>query len=79
MLLNSLITAVQSRHPGAVVIPAALAMGEKLGSSGEDLITAIAAGYELMIRVSYAMDNTNNAPGLAYNRYYRSVWICCCR
>ena len=45
-------------HPGAVVIPAALAMGEKLGSSGEDLITAIAAGYELMIRVSYAMDPT---------------------
>lgn len=45
-------------HPGAVVIPAALALGEKLGSSGEDLVTAIAAGYELMIRVSYAMDPT---------------------
>jgi 2-methylcitrate dehydratase PrpD len=45
-------------HPGAVVIPAALALGEKLGSSGEDLITAIAAGYELMIRTSYAMDPT---------------------
>jgi 2-methylcitrate dehydratase PrpD len=45
-------------HPGAVVIPAALAVGEKLGSSGEDLITAIAAGYELMIRTSYALDPT---------------------
>lgn len=45
-------------HPGAVVIPAALALGEKLGSSGEDLVTAIAAGYELMIRASYAMDPT---------------------
>ena len=43
-------------HPGAVVIPAALAVGEKLGSSGEEIVTAIAAGYELMIRTSYAMD-----------------------
>lgn len=43
-------------HPGAVVVPAALAVGEKLGSSGRDLMVAIAAGYEVMIRTSAALD-----------------------
>ncbi|HET9404632.1 MAG TPA: MmgE/PrpD family protein [Burkholderiales bacterium] len=43
-------------HPGAVVIPAAIAMAEKLGSTGERLVTAIAAGYEVMIRSSLALN-----------------------
>lgn len=43
-------------HPGAVVIPAAIAMAEKLGSTGEQLVTAIAAGYEVMIRSSLALN-----------------------
>lgn len=43
-------------HPGAVVIPAALAMAEELGSSGERIVTAIAAGYEVMIRSSLALN-----------------------
>jgi len=42
-------------HAGAVVIPAALATAEKLDASGERLVTAIAAGYEVMIRSSLAM------------------------
>lgn len=41
-------------HPGAAVLPAALAMAEKEGSSGKDLLTAMVAGYETMIRVSLA-------------------------
>jgi 2-methylcitrate dehydratase PrpD len=43
-------------HAGAVVIPAALAMAEKTGASGETLVTAIAAGYEVMIRTSLALN-----------------------
>lgn len=43
-------------HAGAVVIPAAVAMAEKLGSDGSRLVTAIAAGYEVMIRSSLAMN-----------------------
>ena len=43
-------------HAGAVVIPAALAMAEKTGASGEKLVTAIAAGYEVMIRTSLALN-----------------------
>ncbi|MCX5906638.1 MAG: MmgE/PrpD family protein [Deltaproteobacteria bacterium] len=41
-------------HPGAAVIPAALAMAEREGSSGKDFLTALVAGYETMIRISQA-------------------------
>jgi 2-methylcitrate dehydratase PrpD len=43
-------------HPGAVVVPAAIAMAEKLSSTGTELVTAIAAGYEVMIRTSLALN-----------------------
>ena len=43
-------------HAGAVVIPAAVAIAEKLGSGGKALVTAIAAGYETMIRSSLALN-----------------------
>tara|TARA_A100001037_G_scaffold191188_1_gene171051 strand:- start:22 stop:1380 length:1359 start_codon:yes stop_codon:yes gene_type:complete len=45
-------------HPGAVVIPAALALGEIRDTTGETLVRAIAAGYEVMIRTSAALDPT---------------------
>ena len=41
-------------HPGAPVIPAAVAVGECLGASGREVLTAMVAGYETMIRVSLA-------------------------
>jgi 2-methylcitrate dehydratase PrpD len=41
-------------HPGAVVIPAALALGEKMHVSGLDLLTAIVVGYEAGIRIGQA-------------------------
>lgn len=43
-------------HPGAVVIPAALAVAEEHNLSGEKLVAAIAAGYEVMIRSSMALE-----------------------
>ncbi len=43
-------------HPGAVVVSAALAVAEHLNSSGTQLVTAIAAGYEVMIRTSLALN-----------------------
>jgi 2-methylcitrate dehydratase PrpD len=39
-------------HPGAVVIPAAFAIGEKEHIDGKTLMTAILAGYETMIHIS---------------------------
>jgi len=50
-------------HPGAVVVPTALALGEREHVSGRRLLTAIAAGYETMMRVSLAAN-----PGAARMR-----------
>jgi len=58
-------------HPGAVVIPAAVAMAEQLGSSGGRLVTAIAAGYEVMIRTSLALD-----PSAARLRGWHLTGVC---
>lgn len=41
-------------HPGVVVIPSALAMGEAELISGKDFITAVVAGYDVMLRVGTA-------------------------
>lgn len=42
-------------HPGSLALPAALALAEAGGkSTGRDLITALAAGYEVGIRVGLA-------------------------
>lgn len=38
-------------HPGSCVIPAALAIGEELGSTLEEVITAMVAGYEVYTRL----------------------------
>jgi 2-methylcitrate dehydratase PrpD len=41
-------------HPGAAVLPAAFSIAERQGASGRNLLTALVAGYELMIRTSLA-------------------------
>lgn len=41
-------------HATAVILPAALALGEKTRINGATLLTALAAGYETMIRISLA-------------------------
>ena len=41
-------------HPGAVVITAAMAVAGQIGAKGEDVLPAIAAGYEVMARVGMA-------------------------
>lgn len=47
-----------STHPSAPVVPAALAAAEVTGASGRDLLTAIVAGYEVMLRLGNALDPT---------------------
>ena len=47
--------AAASLHPGAPVIPAALAAGEMVGASGADVLAAIVAGYEITCRVALAL------------------------
>ena len=43
-------------HPGAVTVPAALAAAEYLGRSGKELLTAIVAGYEVLIRLGASIN-----------------------
>jgi 2-methylcitrate dehydratase PrpD len=47
--------AAGSLHPGAPVIPAALAAGEMAGATGADVLAAIIAGYEITCRVALAL------------------------
>jgi len=42
-------------HPGAAVFPAVLARAEQLGSSAQDVITAIVIGYDVMLRIGAAI------------------------
>ncbi|HYC45456.1 MAG TPA: MmgE/PrpD family protein [Burkholderiales bacterium] len=42
-------------HPGCAVVPAALAMGEREGSSGTALMKAVALGYDLACRFLLAL------------------------
>jgi len=46
-------------HPATVVIPAALAVAERMGSSGRDLLTSIVLGYEVAIRVGESVGNSH--------------------
>ena len=43
-------------HLGTVVVPAALAVAEQVGATGEALITAVVAGYEVGARVGEAVN-----------------------
>src|SRR6266545_4139014 len=43
-------------HPGSVVVPTAIAIGEKKRLSGKDLLASVVLGYDVMCRVSKALD-----------------------
>jgi 2-methylcitrate dehydratase PrpD len=63
--------AAGSLHPGAPVIPAALAAGEMVGASGADVLAAIVAGYEVTCRVALALP-----AGEHYTRGYHPTATC---
>ncbi len=50
-------------HPGACVVPAALAVAEETGATGERLLLAIIAGYEMMSRLGWALGAEHNTRG----------------
>lgn len=39
-------------HPGSVVVPVALAVGEEVGATGREILTAIAGAYEITARLA---------------------------
>lgn len=45
-----------SLHPGVCVMPAALSAGHLADATGKELIAAITAGYEVMVKLGVALD-----------------------
>jgi 2-methylcitrate dehydratase PrpD len=56
-------------HPGASVIPAALAVAEMTGASGKEFLAAIVAGYEVAVRASAA-----RVPWYKDKMYSTGIW-----
>lgn len=50
-------------HPGAAVIPAAIAAGELSRASTKDLIAGVVVGYEVFIRIAMAINPSNLSRG----------------
>ncbi len=63
--------AAGSLHPGAPVIPAALAAGEMVGASGADVLAGIIAGYEVTCRIALALP-----AGEHYDRGFHPTATC---
>ncbi|MCS6892485.1 MAG: MmgE/PrpD family protein [Rhodovarius sp.] len=58
-------------HPGAPVIPAALAAAELAGAAGAEVLAGIVAGYEVTIRLSLALPG-----GEHYDRGFHPTATC---
>lgn len=56
-------------HPGANVIPAALAVAEQTGASGAEFLAALVAGYEVAVRASAA-----RVPWYKDKMYSTGIW-----
>lgn len=56
-------------HPGANIIPAALAIAEQTGASGRAFLTALVAGYEVAVRASAA-----RVPWYKDKMYSTGIW-----
>lgn len=51
---------IAKTHAGAVIIPAAVSLGEALKSSGKNLILAVALGYEVSLRIGMGIGATSH-------------------
>lgn len=56
-------------HPGAAVIPAALAVAETTGATGREFLAAVVAGYEVAVRCSVA-----SVPWYKERMYSSGIW-----
>ena len=60
-------------HPGPCIVPAALASAELGGNSGKDLLTALAAGYEVETRIAGDFIPTTQARGFRSSPVYGTL------
>lgn len=51
---------VAKTHAGAVLVPAAISLGQVIHSSGRDLIRAVALGYEVSLRIGMGIGATSH-------------------
>ncbi|MFH1124656.1 MAG: MmgE/PrpD family protein [Pseudomonadota bacterium] len=58
-------------HAAAVLVPALLAVAEKAGCSGKDLINALVLAYDIECRISLALDSS-----LQYARAFHPTSVC---
>ncbi len=57
-------------HPGVTVMTTALAVGEYIGATGEEMITAIVAGYDIFVRLASSVNPSH------LNRGYHTTGTC---
>ncbi len=57
-------------HVGAIITPAVLAVGEQLGSSGRDMLTALISGYEAAGAISQGFAKRTTARGFRASGIY---------
>lgn len=63
-------------HPSAFVVPAALTAAQVLGRSGQDVVTAAAAGYEVLVRVAMAAYDERLGNSIFFERGLHGASIC---
>lgn len=63
-------------HPSASVVPAALAVGESTGSSGTEVVAAIAVGDEVTDRLGYASYLPELANSVFFDKGLHATSIC---
>lgn len=63
-------------HAGPIVVPAALAVGEKVQASGKDVITAVVLGYEVGTRIGLSMQPSAERGSKVWGQQYTPFSSC---
>lgn len=63
-------------HPSASIIPGVLAVGESLGKSAEEVVSAAAVGYEMCIRSGMAAYDRKLGNSVFFERGWHATSIC---
>lgn len=63
-------------HPSAIIVPAALTVGQSAGASGREVIAAAAAGYEVAIRIGMAAYDPGLRNSVFFEKGLHGASIC---
>lgn len=63
-------------HPGPIVVPAVLAVGESLQATGRQLIESVVAGYEVGTRIGWAMQPSPERGSQVWGQQYTPFASC---